>query len=158
MGSEPTPESKAEVDPVFEDQIKKLRERAKDEAEARTGGDSTQWNMPDLQDWDGDLFAIEEISDAFKREDANDKFEEAVKDATNPGVAADLGALTLQVDYLGCMERAFRARHASRRPRTMAHMTGRRKGHGDERGTLTQMDLEFVRNLVKQAKASEGGS
>jgi len=158
MGTEPKPQSKAEIDSNFEGQIKKLRERAKDEADAKLGGDNAQWNIPELGDWDGDLFAVEEISDAFKREEANEKFEEATKDSSSPGVAGDLGVTTLQVDYLACMDRAFRARHTMRRPRTMAHMTGRRKGHGNERGTLTQTALEFARNLLKQAQASGGGS
>ena len=117
--------------------------------------------MPELStddgSWLGDLFDIEGMSDPFNRDEANEMFVEATKDGENSGVTGDLGSTTLQVDYLACMERAFRSRHTMRRPRTMAHMTGRRKGHGNERGVLTQMNLEFVRNMIKQSR-SEGGT
>jgi hypothetical protein len=147
-----------EVDPNVEGQIRQLRERAKEEAEARKGGTQTQWLMPTLEgEWDGDLFDIEGISESFNRDGANDKFEEATKDAEDSGVVGDLVSATLQVDFMACMERAFRQRHTMRRPRTFAHMAARRQGHGNERGTLTQTNLEFIRNIIKQSQAQSSG-
>jgi hypothetical protein len=158
----PSAKSKAEVDPNFEEQIRRIRDRAKEEGEARENNEQTQWLMPNKQpggvdiEWSGDLFDCEDLSTPFLRDGANDKFEEATKDAEDSGVTGDLIITTLQVDYLACMERAFRCRHTMRRPRAMAHMTGRRKGHGDEKGTLTQVNLEYIRNLLKRAQAGGG--
>ena len=156
MPETPSAQSKAEVDPNFEGQIRRLRDRAKEEGQARENNTQTQWLMPEKKDWDGDLFPIEGLSEPFIRDEANDKFEEATKDADSSGVVGDLIVTTLQVDYLACMERAFRCRHTMRRPRAMAHMTGRRKGHGEEKGTLTQAHLEYIRNLIKRSQVGGG--
>ena len=159
MGKKPSATSKAQIDPNFEKQIRRLRERAKEEAEAREGGNQTQWLMPELEgEWEGDLFDIEGISESFARDSANDDFEDAVKDAEDSGVVGDLIACTLRVDYMAAMERAFRSRHTMRRPRAFAHMTGRKKGHGNDRGVLTQTTLEFVRNTIKQSQATAQAS
>jgi hypothetical protein len=159
-----TPTVKSKVDQNFETQIRQLRTRAEKQCEAYEKTGQTQWTMPekqppgdDAEEWDGDLFGIEGLSKPFIRTEANDDFEEAVKDADAPGVAGDLIITTLQADYMATMERAFRSRHTMRRPRTMAHMTARLKGHGSERGTLTQAHLEYVRNLIERAKAESGG-
>lgn len=162
MPETPSANSKAKVDANFEEQIRQFRKRAKEEAQARENNTQTQWLMPKKKpggegdEWDGDLFPIEGLSKPFVRDEANDKFEEATKSADDSGVVGDLIVTTLQVDYLACAERAFRCRHTMRRPRAMAHMTGRRKGHGTEKGTLTQVYLEYIRNLLKRSQAGGG--
>lgn len=156
MAKTPSATSKVQVDPNFEGQIRQLRQRAKEESEALRNGGQTQWLMPDSDQWAGDLFDIEALSEPFVREQANDQFEEATKDPTDSGVVGDLITTTLQVDYLACMERAFRARHTMRRPRTFAHAASRKRGHGDERGTLTQANLEYIRNTIALSQANGG--
>jgi len=154
MPEEPKVTPKADVDTeVFEPIIRRLRERAKEEAEARTKNNQTQWLMPEMENWDGNLFNIEGLSDPFKRDKLGEMFDDATKDGDDSGAVGDLQAITLQTDWLACMERAFRARHTMRRPRAMAHMTGRRRGHGNDRGVLTQCVLEYVRNVVKSTQA-----
>ncbi len=157
MASNPINQSaKADVDENFEKQIKQLQKLADEEYTARTTGDRQKWMRPD--EWEGDLFDIEGISESFARDSANDDFEDAVKDAEDSGVVGDLIACTLRVDYMAAMERAFRSRHTMRRPRAFAHMTGRKKGHGNDRGVLTQTTLEFVRNTIKQSQATAQAS
>lgn len=143
-----TPESKAKVDPNFEQRLRDLRDAAKAEFTARQGDQPVKWNRPtdyeaDLEDWDA-------MSDPFDRSAANGQFVEAVEDANNPGTTGDLVATTTQIDYLAVMERAFRARTTSTRPRMMAHLSGRKKGHGSDRGPLIQCTLEYVRSILRQ--------
>lgn len=145
-------QSKVDVDDRFETQIRELRKSNEAGAKAALEGEQPKWMQPDKGDWDGDLFDIDGISDAFDREEINDKFKESIENTEDAGVDGDLVTATLQIDYLGCMERAFRSRHTMRRPRAMGHAAGRMAGHGDEKGVLAQTALEFVRGLVKQSK------
>jgi len=148
--------SKVEVNDAFEKQIRELREAQDANSRAVAEGLQSVWIKPDLEGgptpWNGDLFILENLSLPFSREELNEAFEEVLKDADSPGVSGDLIAATLQADYLGTMERAYRARHTMRRPRAMAHAAGRFYGHGGEKGVLTQTALEFVRGIVNQTK------
>ena len=144
----------SETDPVFENQIKKLRARAKDEGEALPNTEQSSWMTPELGDYDGDPFNVEGIADAFNRDKANEQFKEAVTDAESPGVTGDLVITTLEVSYLEIMERAYRCRHTMRRPRAVLQACARKRGHGNDRGALTQT-LAYVRNLMAEAKSPE---
>jgi hypothetical protein len=153
MPEDTNAKAKAKVDnETFEPQIRELRKRAEAEAAAREENKQTQWLMPEKKDWDGDLFGIENLSEPFDRTAINEQFREATKDGEAPGVSGDLIVTTLQVDYLACMERAFRMRHTMRRPRAMAHMTARRKGDGTEFGVLAQCNLAVVTDFEKGSK------
>lgn len=143
-----------DIDPVYNEQVVRLRTLADEEQKARIKTDQSAWMIPELKDWDGNLFDWEGMAEAFKREKANEQFEDAHKEGTAPGVGADSIVTTLQVDYLAIMERAFRARHLSRRPRTIIHAMGRKRGHGHNEGTLTQSALEFIHNTIKQGQSS----
>jgi hypothetical protein len=66
-----------------------------------------------------------------------------------PGAAGDLPMAALQVDYLSCAERAFRARHTTSFPRGVAHHALRRKGQGDSGGPLKYGVLDYLRDLKK---------
>ena len=66
-----------------------------------------------------------------------------------PGAAGDLPMAALQVDYLACAERAFRARHTTSFPRGVAHHALRRKGQGDSGGPLKYGVLDYLRDLKK---------
>ena len=151
-------QSKVEVSDTFEMQNRSLVAGNKSNADAARNGTQSSWMLPDAEggeeDWEGDLFALDDLGVPFSRETIAEEFRQTVESSDNPGVSGDLVAATLQSDYLGAMERAFRARHTMRRPRAMAHAAGRMNGHGSDRGTLTQTALEFVRGVVKEAKSS----
>ena len=66
-----------------------------------------------------------------------------------PGAAGDLPMAALQVDYLACAERAFRARNTTSFPRGVAHHALRRKGQGDSGGPLKYGVLDYLRDLKK---------
>lgn len=145
----------ADIDPVFQKQLKSLQTQAAAEATARLAANQTQWMMPEKYDWAGSLTDIEGLSSPFSRKYSNDKFVDAVKDPKNPGTVGDLIVTTTQIDYLAAMERAFRVRHGSGRVRAMLHATARKKGQGQDGGSIVQCPLEHVRAVVKQSK--DGG-
>ena len=146
--------AKADVDPNFTAQIVALRTQADAEQKARIKGNQVAWMVPDKGEWSGDLFDREGMARAFQRDKANEDFVAATSDPLKPGVTGDMIVTTLMIDYLACMGRAYHARHTMRRPRAMAHAMGRKKGHGDNNGTLTQTALEYVRSTIQQMKGS----
>lgn len=146
--------SKSDVDPNFTDQIVTLRTQADAEQKARIKGNQTAWMVPKKGEWSGDLFDREGMAKAFQRDKANADFVAATSDPEAPGMTGDMIVTTLMIDYLACMGRAFCARHTMRRPRAMAHAMGRKKGHGSNRGTLTQAALEYIRGTIQQMKGS----
>ena len=91
------------------------------------------WMMPSLETWNGDLFNISGIGDAFCRDEFNAAYAEAVETAGTVagGRLADRYVSKVQLYYIAAMERAFRARHASS-VRCNYHAAGRRRGHGGE--------------------------
>jgi len=149
-----TPSSVANMDPNFEGQLRTLRTQAQQEAQSRQQGQPTPWMMPERKAWSGDLFDSAGMHSPFDRTQANQDFVKAVSDATKPGVVGDLIATTTQVDYLATMERAFRMRHTMRRPRAVLLAAGRKTGHGDPQGTLTQCGVEYLRGILKESKGS----
>jgi hypothetical protein len=152
--SDPTATRKSDVDPVFEDQLNTMQDQAQQEYidHGTNGYDQTQTLMPDPKEWSGDLFDWDNMSKPFSRKKSNDNFIEAIKKVASPGVSGDAVITTTQVEYLAIMERTFRARHTNSFPRVMAHMLGRRRGHGDqEYGLFTKGLLQYVRGIVKQS-------
>ncbi len=145
----------ADVDPVFQKQLKSLQAQASAEASARLIGSQTQWMMPEKYDWKGSLTDIEGIASPFSRQYSNDKFVDAIKDPKKPGTVGDLIVTTTQIDYLATMERAFRVRHGSGRVRAILQANARKTGQGKDGGSIIQCPLEHVRAIVKQSK--DGG-
>jgi hypothetical protein len=143
------PSKKSDVDPNFEKQLNELQQDARVEGQNRIKNDQVKWMAP--LNWAGDPFDYDKIAEAFNRNKANEQYEEAVKDPQSPGNAGDLVATTTQIDFLGTMERAFRARYTHSFSRSVALAAGRRKGHGADKGTFKQSALQYVRGILKQA-------
>jgi len=121
------------------------------------GEDGRPWMIPSTAttgeiDKDGksvpiSIFDIKNLSAAFERSGPNQKYEEEMSKGSESTVGVCMGA-KVQIDYLGMMERAFRARNAS--PiRCYTHAASRRKAHGDPQGVHVNSVLEFVTNLMK---------
>jgi hypothetical protein len=145
------PQSRADVDPNFETQLKQLQQQAqKDSTHVVTGG-TVQWMMPELKEWSGDLFDWKGMSSPFDRSVSNQAFSKAISDPANPGTTGDGVVASLQIDYLATLERAFRSRHTMRRPRAVCHAAARKADHGNAKGALLA-SLEYVRGLVKLSK------
>ena len=150
---DPTPQSKGGIDPNFQGQVQALKELHKGIFQGFGPLSTWIWLIPNKGGWSGNTRDNGGMGEAFKRDRANQDYVDAIKDPDSPGVEGDLQRSAIQVDYLAQMERAFRARHLSTRPRMMAHALGRIKAHGSPKGALVQLALEFVREIDKQAKA-----
>ena len=148
----PKPQSKANMDPRFETILREFMQKSKEEYQKRSSVQQQKWFRPD--DWNGDIFDVEGMSAPFDRSAANSDYLAAVSDPSNPGTTGDIVATTTMIDYLAAIERAFRARFM-RRPRAMAHMLGRKKGHGTQRGPFIQCGVEYIRSVLKQAKVPQ---
>ncbi len=146
------PTKKSDIDPNFEKQINARQDDAKQEERARKRNEQVHWMTP--TDWQGDPFDWNGMKAPFNRDKANSDYEAAVDDPKSPGNSGDLVATTTQIDYLACMERAFRARHtygAHQFCRPVAQSLGRKKGHGHAKGPFKQSVLQYVRDVLKQA-------
>lgn len=151
-----TVRSRVDVDPNFELQVRALRAAFGSLADATLTGGQPRWMTPELLGWSGDTEDREGMSAPFARDQANAQFVEAVADPLEPGTTADLVAATTMIDWLACMERAYRARHTMPRNRAALHAASRYAGHASEQGALTTCALEYVRRIVRQAKGDTG--
>jgi len=98
----------------------------------------------------GDPTDVAAPAGAFDRSDANAAYERAIADAAAPAPVGIAMAAKVQVDYVGCEERAYRARQATG-PRCLAHAAGRRRGHGADRGIFKGSVLGHAQELVRAA-------
>lgn len=144
--------AKVDMDPVYQRRLEELRDAAAAEYAARAVGGRAVWLRPG--DWNGAVHDFVGMEVPFSRLAANDDFVDAVKDQNSPGVPGDLISSTTMIEYLACMERAFRLRHTMQRPRAMAHTIGRKLGHGNNAGPFIQNALEYVRALIQQSKVA----
>lgn len=146
----PKPTAKADIDPKYEKILRAIKEHAQSEADQRRKGEGVRWFRP--TDFTGGEFDFGAMSAPFSRQKANDDYKKSVQDASAPGVSGDIVATTTMIDCLSVMERAFRQRHTMRRVRATAHMAGRKKGQGNDKGPFVQNYLEYIRSVVKQSK------
>ena len=146
----PTPTTKSDVDPTFEKLFRALKVHAKESVPTRDKGQGALWMRP--PGWSGDPFDYSAMHTPFDRAKPNDRYVDAVKDAANPGTVGDIAAASHMIDTLAVMERAFRVRQTLRGPRAMAHVLARQEGHGSDQGPLIQLGVEYVRNILTEAK------
>lgn len=144
------PQSKANMDPNFEKQLRKLKKGAKDKSEKLKKAGQVKHDRP--ESWSGDPFDYEGMKEPFKRDKANDDLVSAIQDQNSPGTTGDVVACSVMINQLATLERAFRVRHTLRRCRATAHSAGRHRGQGDDKGPFNQLGIEYVRALLKQAK------
>lgn len=146
----PKPSSKVGVDPKFRARLKELKKQAEDEKEKRSRGDQVKWFRP--EGWNGDIFDYEGMHEPFDRQQANSEGVQAISNPKAPGTTGDVVAATLQIETLACMERSFRVRMTMRRNRAIAHMIARKKGHADTEGVFLNNGLQYIKEIIKQAK------
>lgn len=151
--STPTPQSKSDVDPNFEKQLRKLKTDSQTNGDALQQNEQTQWFRP--EGWNGDVWDYDGMHEPFDRQKANSDFVQAIANPNSPGTSGDLIVATTQIDYLACLERAFRVRHAMPAPRLMMHAAGTMKGNGNDQGVFSLCGIEYIRRLVREAK--QGG-
>lgn len=147
---------KGDVDPNVEKVIEYLRSKKEQNYAKRTNNEQVQWLRP--PDWDADLQTTEAwkaLHAAFNTDKAEEQFNEAF-DPESPGNSSDGILLSLQIDYMAQMERAYRARLGQSLPRSLAHLSSREKGHGQQFGALKGMALEYFKKIKKQGSEGTG--
>ena len=144
--------SKAEIDRNFEKQLKALAAHAAEEVK-RTQGIQVVWFRP--FGWDGNPFDYAGLHAPFDRRQANEQMVAAMADPANPGTTGDVVASIAMIEKLAVMERAFKVRHTLRRCRAAAHAAGRYAGHANDLGPVIQLNLEYVRSVLRQAKSQQ---
>lgn len=116
------------VHDVFHERLADLRLQAQQIQQAIQGAAQRPWQVP--ANFTGSLLDVPELHNpAFNRDEINANYEEVTKDPKNAGTVGDVIGLKLQLDYVACEERAFRARHTTL-ARAMCLGHGRRFGQG----------------------------
>ena len=139
----PTTEPRAAPGDIATKQLGGLR----DYARAAARGDA--WYRP--QDFSGELTDTTAIAAAFSRREQGEAFRQIVTQAT-PGTTTDLALTQIQGDLMGCLERAFRARHATV-VRTRILPAGRLQGHGADAGVFAELFAGSLTSLDRLNKS-----
>lgn len=127
------------------EEIVKINQETYDAVKSDGGG--RRWFLPPQGDWSGDVQDIAGMTNLFDRQDIETNYEEIYQDAKAPGTVGDVISLKMQSDYIACIERSFRARHATSVRCIALHM-GRRKGHGDAESLFTTGVLKFAQDAL----------
>jgi hypothetical protein len=109
--------------------------------------------------WEGGLQTEQNLIDihtAFETDTAEGKLIEAFN-PNDSGNSSDGIVLPLQIDYMAQAERAYRSRATHTFPRTLAHLSTREKGHGQQTGVFLGQALDYFVLLLKQGASSTGG-
>lgn len=152
----PTVESKAEIHAVFLGNAKALAESSAKLGESVEPEKSRVWQRPpEGSTWTGRHSDIAGIADAFNRDELNDNYKRVIAGVGgSTGTRGDLIGLGLQIAWVGALERAYRARHASA-PRRLALAAGRRRGHGSAAGVFTGETTALVQDVIAAGKSSK---
>jgi hypothetical protein len=108
------------------------------------------WMIPPKGDWDGDPLKIKDLKEPFNRDKPNEDYVEELH--SDDGATGVCQGKKVQIDYMGMMERAFRARNTT--PiRSMMHAAGRRRAHGSKDGTHVGVVQQYVQDLLSAGAA-----
>lgn len=156
MAEQITPQARADIDPIFEKQLRALAGACQRFAAFYLAGGVPQWILPDtIGGWSGDLTDHDGMAQAFNHTQSDQWYIDATSDPKNPGTTGDLIVTTTQIDELAIMRRAFLARHAYDRRRCLTLAAGRMEGIGHVNGVLIQCGIEYVNRLVKMSKGGD---
>ncbi len=147
------PQSKVDMDPKYEKQLRKRKQDAKKEADKRKQAKGAAWDRP--EGWSGDTANYTDMHTPHDRQNANDGLIAAISKPSAPGTTGDVVAASIMINRLSVMERAFKVRHTLRRCRGMAHVIGRKLGHGNDNGPYGRLGVEYVRAVIQQSKAAQ---
>ena len=145
--------SVAKVDPRFQKQMEALTAWLDKTYRTLSEVAADAWYVPDLNGWDGDLFAVDQLAKAFDRQALGQQFQDATT-SSDKGNRADLGVIQLQADLLAALERAYRNRHASV-IRNEAHAAMRHEAHALPFGPITQGYLGTIEALLRKAGTAQ---
>ena len=138
---------------LFQKLLEQIQEQSSDIDQYLAGAlVQRPWMLPPANgEWEGNPLDIAAIAAAFDRNEANEQYQDAVFQDGTSGTAM---GQKVQIDYLGMMERAFRARHKT--PcRAAMHAAGRRRGHGQPEGVHIGAVLLYVQELLRSGLRDE---
>lgn len=142
-------ESRAQTHSVFLNVVQDLAAAALAQSEADRTGRPRPWDLPRGL---SDTLDIAGMTTPFNREEIDAAYEGLLADGQASGTMGDVVATKVQGDYVACVERAFRARHAT--PVRLAAMaSGRRAGHGHPRGVFLGGVVQFVQDAIKAGRS-----
>jgi hypothetical protein len=145
----PTTEPRAAPGDIATKQLGGLRDYARAAAGGLVATGSSDWYRP--QSFASLLTDSQAIAAAFSRQEQGEAFRQIVTQAT-PGTTTDLALTQIQGDLMGCLERAFRARHATA-VRTRLLPAGRLQGHGADAGVLAELFAGYLTSLDRLNKS-----
>jgi hypothetical protein len=147
--------SKATVDANLQKVITRFAGLAEEASNTQPNGLQTRWFRPPVdpeEGWSGALLTADDliaIHRAFETDEAEENLINVYKPSA-PGTVGDGVVLTLQIDYMAQAERAFRARTTQSFPRSVAHLSGRHKGHGKSTGVFLNQTMKYFTSLITQ--------
>lgn len=147
------------LDPNLNKVLTCLAELKKQASEARRLNRPVKWFRPDCGNANIDLNTQEGLSQIHALFNT-DKAEEALIKAATPGTignSSDGIVISLQIDYMQQLERAFRARNQTF-PRAVAHLAGRELGHGSANGVIAGLPIRYFTELIQQGADGQGGA
>lgn len=136
--------SKGQIHDVFRDRLADLARACEGQASAARDGSARPWFGPEGVT---DTLDVPGIVEAFDRDEIGLNYGRVIGDAADPGTVGDAISLTIQSDRVACLERAYRARHASV-VRCLALASARRRGHGMPSGPLLGGALQCAQDAL----------
>jgi hypothetical protein len=146
--------SKGVIDDNLQTVLQAFAASKRQAAQDRKTNEAVAWLRPPLNGWTGGMqteSALVDLHKAFNTDLAENALITAFNPAS-PGVNADIVLSTLQIDYMAQAERAYRARISQSFIRSLAHVSAREKGHGDNsNGVFIGQVLNYFIDIKKQS-------
>lgn len=140
--------TKGKIHEVFTSTLDAIVEANRAAYEGAEAGGGRKWFAPPTNEgWDGNPQDIPGLATAFDRQEIETNYEEVFQDPSNVGTVGDVISLKTQSDYVACVERAYRSRHATS-VRCIAHHLGRRRGHGDAESLFNAGITKFAQDAL----------
>ena len=108
------------------------------------------WMFPPLRGWSGDPLDIPNMRDPFERSEPDLQVQDNyLGSETTTGSVGEAAGASMQVSYMGMLERSFRGRHSTS-VRAAMHSTGRRLAHSSPLGVHIGVSgvLGFIQDML----------
>lgn len=133
------------VYPKFQKLLERMKQRSEQNAKAHDGvKEQRRWMDP--PGWNGDPLDIPGMTEPFDRAQPNQEYEEELN-KKDGRIGVCMGR-QVEIDYMGMMERAFRARQMTS-VRAAAHAATVRQSHGESKGVHVGVVQQYVQDLLK---------
>lgn len=137
------------VSPIFYNNILGLSVHAASVGNSTLQLQQRGWYVPNATLWSGNPHDVTGMKAAFDRDALNSNHTFAINTAGTDGGGrlSDCRGIKLQVDYMACMERAYRSSVASG-IRCALHAAGRKIAHAKDGGIYTGGIIKYVQDAL----------